>query len=106
MVLNMHWEQYGSEKSRYFLMPKDDVARKIYHVSWSKSFTNRLLHDGKVNIKDIIEVGNPCADLMSEKLYNSYISREKLLNNLKMHYHRPLVLRYLDPGCHRDPSRC
>ena len=59
-VINLHFEQIAGEASDGFLLPLDR-AKKCFHLSWSRGFTDKLLSVG-VEKEKILELGNPKLD--------------------------------------------
>jgi len=76
--INLHWEQIGSANSQKFFLPKDNFAKNMYHVSWSRDFTSFLINEGKVDPSLILETGNPKADFVSCN-FRKYYTPEKIL---------------------------
>lgn len=91
-IVNMHWEQLGSKNSQDFFAPKNRYARDIYHVSWSKEFTNFLVKTGSVNPNYIWQIGNPKADFLNNKFWKSYISEQQFKKNLNIPLASPVYL--------------
>jgi len=78
IIVNMHWEQLGSINSQYFLAPKDKITRDVFHVSWSRDFTEFLVDEGKVNRELIWETGNPKADLLTHTFIDTYSTKKEM----------------------------
>lgn len=77
-IVNLHWEQVGSENSQDFLIPKDETSKKIYHVSWSNNFSSILKKEGRIDDELIWQIGNPKADLLTSYFWRTYIEKDDL----------------------------
>ena len=62
IVLNFHHEQLFSEETKKHMLPNDNFARDVLHLSWSENFQKELIKSG-VNEKKIFVIGNPRTDV-------------------------------------------
>jgi surface carbohydrate biosynthesis protein len=82
-IINMHWEQVGSKNSQNFFVKNNLKTNNIKHISWSPFFTKLLINKSGIKRENIWEVGNPKADLLSDKFIKSYTQKntvKKYLN--------------------------
>lgn len=83
-LINMHWEQVGSKNSQGFFLKNNPNDDYIKHVSWSSFFTNLLIEKGGISRKNIWQIGNPKADLLSEKFIKTYLKEDLIKKSFGM----------------------
>lgn len=59
--LNFHHEQFYNNMTKSHFMPKNDISRSVYHLSWTERFANDLISSG-VDKNKIFTIGNPRTD--------------------------------------------
>lgn len=60
-ILNLHHEQLYNKMTKYHFMPKNDVSKNSYHLSWGDIFAQALMTAG-VESRKIVIAGNPRTD--------------------------------------------
>ncbi len=61
LCLNMHHEQFYGDFTKSHFMPKNEVSRAVYHLSWGVNFAKDLMAY-KVKAENIFIDGNPRTD--------------------------------------------
>lgn len=61
IILNLHHEQLYNDMTKSLFMPKNEISKNAYHLSWGKSFANDLIGAG-VPSGNITICGNPRTD--------------------------------------------
>lgn len=61
IILNLHHEQLYNDMTKALFMPKNEISKNAYHLSWGERFANDLMEVG-VKKKLITICGNPRTD--------------------------------------------
>lgn len=82
--LNLHHEQFYNDMTKSHFMPKNKMARSVYHLSWTKSFADDLIENG-VEENKILILGNARTD-------NFYIKPSKKVLDFKNGYNKLIFI--------------
>ena len=102
IFINLHHEQYSGQDDKNICLPEGE-AKRIYHVSWGKKFTDSLVSCGCAK-DSILEAGNIKLDIYKGNLRNLFLHKDFLSRQYNMDATKRWVL-FIANGFHLMNSR-
>lgn len=84
LCLNLHHEQIYNEMTKSHFMPKNEISKNSYHLSWTERFAHDLI-ENKVQKEKIFIVGNPRTD-------NYYLTPLNKISEYKKGYNKLIFI--------------